>query len=71
MVNKHGAISFDNLTLEELKRGVELLVSPEELCEREVLIGILKALEFEPQDVKHQIGTGTPLNAGPVLSLSF
>ena len=70
-MRNHNDAGFDSLTLAELKLGFELLVSPEELCEREVLVGIQKALEFEPQDVKYQIKTGVPLNAGPVLSLNF
>lgn len=54
----------------ELLHAVELLVSPDELCERQVLIAILNALEFQPQDVKEQLREGMPLNAGPVLRLS-
>lgn len=69
-MNKHNDVGFEALSLAELKLGVELLVSPDELCEREVLVGILKALEFEPQDVKSQIEIGIPLNAGPMLSLN-
>ena len=69
--NNKDLSSFDSLSLKELKRGVELLVSPSELCEREVLVSILKALEFEPQDVRSQIKSGAPLNAGPILSLNF
>lgn len=65
------ATKFEDLTLDELKRGVELLVSPEELTERAVLTAILNALEFIPQDVLDQIKTGEPLNAGPVLCLDL
>ena len=68
--NSKTAKCYDDLSLSELKQGVELLVSPDELCEREVLVSILKALEFEPQDVKDQIKAGVPLNAGAVLRLS-
>ena len=60
---------FEDLSMDELKRGVELLVSPCELCERNILTNILKALDFIPQDVLDQIKDGTPLNAGPVLNL--
>lgn len=67
---KNNATDFGSLSLAELKRGVELLVSPDELTEREVLTAILKALEFEPQDVIDQIKEGVPLNAGPYLCLS-
>lgn len=58
---------FSNLTINELKRGVELLVSPEDLRDRRVLVAILKALEFSPGDVKTQIQLGEALNAGPSL----
>lgn len=58
---------FNNLTINELKRGVELLVAPEDLRDRRVLVAILKALEFSPADVKTQIKLGEALNAGPSL----
>lgn len=64
------AVKFEDLSVDELKRGVELLVSPDELLERDVLTAILKALEFIPQDVLDQIKSGEPLNAGPVLCLN-
>jgi hypothetical protein len=67
---KSNATDFETLSLSELKKGVELLVSPEELTEREVLTAILKALDFEPQDVIDQIKEGVPLNAGPYLCLN-
>ena len=62
--------SYSKFTTEELVRAVELLVSPDELCERDVLIAILSALELRPQDVVDQLRQGVPLNAGPVLKLS-
>lgn len=65
------AVKFEDLSVEQLKRGVELLVSPDELVERDVLTAILKALEFIPQDVLDQIKTGEPLNAGPMLCLNL
>jgi hypothetical protein len=58
---------FSNLSINELKRGVELLVAPEDLRDRRVLAAILKALEFSPEDVKTQIKLGEQLNAGPAL----
>lgn len=58
---------FSNLSINELKRGVELLVAPEDLRDRRVLVAILKALEFSPEDVKTQIKLGEQLNAGPAL----
>lgn len=66
-----GANSYEELSVEQLKRGVELMVQPSELCERDVLIAILKALEFKPQDVIYQIKSGEVLHAGPMLSLNF
>ena len=62
-------LSFESLTDDQLFKGVELLVAPEELSERCVLIAILNALEFRPQDVVDQIEVGTPLNAGTSLRL--
>lgn len=56
---------MENLTTNELKRGIELLVSPEDLQDRRVLTAILRALEFTPEDVKQQIRLGETLNAGP------
>jgi hypothetical protein len=64
-----GAKSFEELSTDELKQGVELLVRPEELSERDVLIAILKTLEFTPGDVKHQIEEGEVLHAGTRLML--
>lgn len=58
---------FNNLTTNELKRGVELLVAPEDLRDRRVLVAILEALEFSPADVKEQLKLGEALNAGPSL----
>ena len=69
MDNEDCQMKFDELSMDELKRGVELLVSPDELCEREVMIAILSSLGFIPQDVLDQIKEGRPLNAGPVLRL--
>lgn len=66
----YGAISFEDLSLDELKLGVELMVQPSELCEREVLTAILKALEFKPQDVIYQIQSGEVLHAGAMLRLA-
>lgn len=63
-------IEFKNLTDKEILRGVELLVSPEDLTGRDVLISILRALDFNAQDVADQLKDGSPLNAGPVLCLS-
>lgn len=70
-MDKKSYINFDELTDEQLVRGVELLVEPDELKERGVLMAILKALDFQAQDVLEQIKLGEPLNAGPALSLNF
>ena len=67
--NTESNLKFEDLSMDELKRGVELLVSPDELCERSVLTAILKALGFMPQDVLDQIKEGQPLNAGPELRI--
>ena len=64
-------LSFDELSDEQLIHGVELLVSPDELTERDVLIAILKTLNFGAEEVVEQINEGVPLNSGATLCLSF
>lgn len=68
---KNSNSNFENLSDAELARGIELLVSPEELRSRPVMLAILKAADFTPEEVADQIAEGVPVFAGPAVSWTF
>lgn len=57
-------------SVNELSRAIELLVLPEWLNDPQVMVAILKACDYRPVDVRHQLKTGEQLNNGPRLSWS-
>lgn len=68
-MENHTASEWESLTDEELRRAAELLVRPEWLRERPVLVAVLETLDFNAQDAKEQLQKSEPLNDGPMLSL--
>lgn len=54
----------------ELMQAVELLVRPEWLRERAVMIAILAALDYTPACVQEQLDEGKPLHDGKLLKLT-
>ena len=62
---------FDSFTNDELARAIELMVTPEELRSRQIMIAILKAADFTAREVKDQIFCGETLFDGPSVSWTF
>ena len=60
--------NWDKLTTAELARGVELMITPDDLTIREVAIAIFTAFGYDPADVQEIITSGEYLNAGAVFS---
>lgn len=63
--------NFELFTDAELARAIELMVSPEELRSRQIMIAILKAADFTAREVKDQIFCGETLFEGPSVSWTF
>ncbi|MPN04701.1 hypothetical protein SDC9_151946 [bioreactor metagenome] len=64
-------MSYETLSDEQLIRAIELMVTSDDLISRTVMVAILSALEYSPEEVKEQLESGEPLNAGPMLSWRF
>ena len=60
-------MKYEVFTPEQLARAIELLVSPEDLSTNEVMVAILKSLDFTPEEVAAQLESGEQLNEGPSL----
>lgn len=60
-----------SFTDEELRRAMELLISPRWLKERGAMIALLKHFEFTAQDVKEKLDSGVPFNDGPYLNWDY
>lgn len=58
-------------TPEELAHAIELMVAPEDLAQPEVMIAILKALSYTPEQVAEQLASGEKLDDGPALVWAF
>lgn len=71
MEKKHVEKNFELMTNEDLAHAIELMVPPEELKSRQVMIAILKAADLTAQEVREQIITGEKLFEGPAVSWSF
>lgn len=71
MEKKHVEKNFELMTDQDLARAIELMVPPEELKSRQVMIAILKAADLTAQEVREQIIVGEKLFDGPSVSWSF
>ena len=60
-------MKYENFTTEQLARAIELLVAPEDLSTNEVMVAILKALSYTPEEVSAQLESGEKLDDGPML----
>lgn len=60
-------MDYTEFSNEELAEAVRLLVRPEWLGDRAVMIGILRALEITPERVREQLKSGKPDHNGPLL----
>jgi len=58
---------YTDFSNEELAHAIELLVAPTDLAHREVMVAILKALDFSPEEVAAQLESEEHLNDGPSL----
>lgn len=63
-------MDYSQFTDEELAQAIGLLVRPEWLRERAVMIAILAALDYTPECVKEQLDDGKPLHDGQLLELN-
>ncbi len=66
---QNGGAEFAGIETADLQRAVQLLISPDWLREREALIALLVAFDFNAEDVTEVLATGKPLNDGPLLKL--
>lgn len=66
---QNGGAEFAGIETADLQRAVQLLISPDWLREREALIALLVAFDFNAEDVTEVLTTGKPLNDGPLLKL--
>lgn len=55
-------LAWNDLSDDELVRGLELLITIDDLKHRDVAIKVLEELSFTPEDVKRQIESGEYLN---------
>lgn len=60
--------NFELFSDEELAHAIELMIPPEELRSRSIMIALLKAAEFSAKEVREQICDGEQLFDGPSLS---
>lgn len=63
--------SFSEFTVEQLARAIELMVSPDDLRQPEVMAAILKSLSYTPEEVSAQLKSGEKLEDGPMLVWQF
>jgi len=58
---------YTEFSNEDLAQAVRLLVRPEWISDRAVMIAILRALDFTPEVVRKQLASGKPLHDEPPL----
>ena len=63
--------SFSKFSNAELRHAIELMIAPEDLGERQVMIAILKAMDFTEQEVADQLADNEYLHSGPHLVWKF
>ena len=56
--------SFSQFTPDELAHAIELMVAPEDLMQHDVMVAVLKALSYTPQEVAEQLASGEKLDDG-------
>ena len=59
--------NYANFTNEQLAHAIELMVSPDDLAQADVMVAILKALSFTPEEIAAQLESGEKLDDGPGL----
>ena len=64
-------MKYADFTTEQLARAIELMVSPDDLGQPEVMAAILKSLDYSPEEVAAQLKSGEKLDAGPALVWRF
>lgn len=60
---------FAQYTNKQLRQALCLLVKPEWLRERAVMVAVLQALDYNSEDVAEVLETKQPLHDGPQLAL--
>ena len=60
---------YTEFSNEELAQAVRLLVRPDLLGDRAVLIGILRALDYTPDIVREHLRQNKPNHDGPPLAI--
>ena len=61
---------YTDFSAEELAHAIELLVAPEDLKHPDVMIAVLQALSYTPEEVAEQLASGEQLDAGPAVLFS-
>ena len=60
-------MKYADFSLEQLAHAIELMVSPADLAQHEVMVAILQALSYTPEEVAEQLASGEKLDDGPGL----
>lgn len=60
-------MKYTDFTPEQLAHAIELMVAPSDLAHPDVMVAILKALSYTPQEVAMQLESGEKLDDGPGL----
>lgn len=62
-------MDYTEISTEDLAKAITLLVRPEQLSDRGVMIAVLRALEISPKDVRDVVECGEPAFEGAHISL--
>ena len=60
-------MNYTEISNDELAKAIALLVRPDWLSDRAVMIAILRALKITPQKVRKQLEKGVPAHKGPYI----
>ena len=63
--------NFERFTDAELARAIELMITPDDLKSRTLMIAILKAADFSAREVREQIMSNEQLFNGRAVRWSF
>lgn len=63
--------SFSKFSNAELRHAIELMIAPEDLGERQVMIAILRSMDFTAEEVRDQLDENEPLHSDQMLVWNF
>ena len=62
-------MDYTEFSNQDLAKAISLIVRPEQLSDRAVMIAVLRALEISPKDVREAVEFGEPAFEGAHISL--